>query len=176
MRHWFLLLVAGIVAVLGGVIALLNPVAATITATTIVAWLFLFMGSLQVIAAFGTMGMWTRIWTAALGALAIVIGGWILTNPIAGTLVLTWTIGVLFLVEGIVKLVLAFVARQSPYFWAMLLSGAVSVVLGGMILGRFPETALTIPGILMAVDLISTGVALVALALHLKGARGAAQA
>jgi uncharacterized membrane protein HdeD (DUF308 family) len=176
MKHWFLLLVAGLVAVLGGVIALLNPVAATITATTIVAWLFLFMGALQVVAAFGTMGMWTRIWTAALGALAIVIGGWILTNPIAGTLVLTWTIGVLFLVEGIVKLVLAFVARQSPYFWAMLLSGAVSVVLGGMILGRFPETALTIPGILMAVDLISTGVALVALALHLKGARGAAQA
>ncbi len=176
MKHWFLLLVAGLIAVAGGVLALVNPIAATITATTIVAWLFLFMGSLQVIAAFGTMGMWTRIWTAALGALAIVIGGWILTNPIAGTLVLTWTIGVLFLVEGIVKLVLAFVARQSPYFWAMLLSGAVSVVLGGMILGRFPETALTIPGILMAVDLISTGVALVALALHLKGARGAAQA
>jgi uncharacterized membrane protein HdeD (DUF308 family) len=75
-----------------------------------------------------------------------------------------------------VKLVLAFAARQSPYFWAMLLSGAVSVVLGGMILSRFPETALTIPGILMAVDLISTGVALVALALHLKGARGTAQA
>lgn len=176
MKHWFLLLVAGIVAVAGGLLALFNPVAATITATTIVAWLFLFMGALQVVAAFGTMGMWTRIWTAALGALAIVIGGWILTNPIAGTMVLTWTIGVLFLVEGIVKLVLAFVARQSPYFWAMLLSGAVSVVLGGMILGRFPETALTIPGILMAVDLISTGVALVALALHLKGAKGTAQA
>ncbi len=175
MKHWFLLLVAGIVAVAGGLLALLNPVAATITATTIVAWLFLFMGSLQVIAALGNMSMGTRIWTAALGALAIVIGGWILTNPIAGTMVLTWTIGVLFLVEGIVKLVLAFVTRRSPYFWAMLLSGAVSVVLGGMILGRFPETALTIPGILMAVDLISTGVALVALALHLKGARGTAQ-
>jgi uncharacterized membrane protein HdeD (DUF308 family) len=176
MKHWLLLLVAGLVAVAGGVLALFNPVAATITATTIVAWLFLFMGSLQIVAAFGTMSMSTRIWTAALGALAIVIGGWILSNPLAGTLVLTWTIGVLFLVEGIVKLVLAFAARQSPYFWAMLLSGAVSVILGGMILGRFPQTALTIPGILMAVDLISTGVALVALALHLKGARGTAQA
>jgi uncharacterized membrane protein HdeD (DUF308 family) len=174
MKHWFLLLVAGLIAVAGGVLALVNPIAATITATTIVAWLFLFMGALQIVAAFGTMALSTRIWTAALGALAIVIGGWILSNPLAGTLVLTWTIGVLFLVEGIVKLVLAFAARQSPYFWAMLLSGAVSVVLGGMILSRFPETALTIPGILMAVDLISTGVALVALALHLKSARGTA--
>lgn len=176
MKHWFLLLGAGVVAVAGGLVALINPVAATIAATTIVAWLFLFMGALQIVAAFGSMGLWTRIWTAALGALAIVIGGWILTHPIAGTMVLTWTIGVLFLVEGIVKLVLAFVARQSPYFWAMLLSGAVSVILGGMILGRFPQAALTVPGILMAVDLISTGVALVVLALHVKAARGGASA
>jgi membrane protein HdeD len=170
MKHWFLLLLGGIIAIAGGVLALFNPIAATITATTIVAWLFLFMGATQVIAAFGQMSLGTRIWTAALGALAIVIGGWILTNPIAGTLALTWTIGVLFLVEGIVKLVLAFVTRGSPYFWAMLLSGAVSVVLGGMILSRFPESAIAVPGILLAVDLISTGAALVALALHLRGA------
>jgi uncharacterized membrane protein HdeD (DUF308 family) len=176
MKHWFILLIAGIAAVAGGVLALFNPIAATITATTIVAWMFLFMGAMQIVAAFGEMGLGTRIWTAALGALAIVIGGWILTNPIAGTLALTWTIGVLFLVEGIVKLVLAFVTRRSPYFWAMLLSGAISVVLGGMILGRFPATALTIPGILLAVDLISTGVALVALGMHMKGAKGMAPA
>lgn len=176
MKHWFILLIAGIAAIAGGVFALLNPIAATITATTVVAWMFLFMGAMQIVAALGNMGLGTRIWTAALGALAIVIGGWILTNPIAGTLALTWTIGVLFLVEGIVKLVLAFVTRQSPYFWAMLLSGAISVILGGMILGRFPATALTIPGILLAVDLISTGVALVALALHMKRGSGAVTA
>jgi membrane protein HdeD len=168
MKHWFLLLLGGLIATAGGVLALFNPIAATITATTIVAWLFLFMGATQVVAAFGQMGLGTRIWTAALGALAIAIGGWILTNPIAGTLALTWTIGILFLVEGIVKLVLAFVTRGSPYFWAMLLSGAISVLLGGMILSRFPESAIAVPGILLAVDLISTGVALIALAFHLK--------
>lgn len=176
MKHWFILLIAGIAAVAGGVLALFNPIAATITATTIVAWLFLFMGAMQVVAAFGEMGMGTRIWTAALGALAIAIGGWILTNPIAGTLALTWTIGILFVVEGIVKLVLAFVARRSPYFWVMLLSGALSVVLGGMVLAGFPATALTIPGILLAVDLISTGVTMVALALHMRSAKGTVQA
>lgn len=176
MKHWVILLLAGVAAVAGGILALFNPIAATLTATTIVAWMFLFMGAMQIVAAFGTMGLATRIWTAALGALAIAIGGWILTNPIAGTLALTWTIGVLFVVEGIVKLVLAFAVRQSPYFWAMLLSGAISVILGGMILARFPATALTIPGILLAVDLISTGVTMVGLALHLRGTRGTAQA
>lgn len=173
MKHWFLLLTAGIVAVVGGALALFNPVAATITATTIVAWLFLIMGSMQIVAAFGEMGTGARIWTVLLGVLAIAIGGWILNNPVAGTLALTWTIGVLFLGEGIVKLVLAFVTRTSPFFFALLLSGAVSVLLGGMVLSRFPGSAMTVPGLLLAVDLISTGVALVALALHVKRAASA---
>jgi membrane protein HdeD len=171
MKHWFLLLVAGVVAVVGGILALFNPIAATLTATTIVAWLFLLMGALQIVAAFGDMRTGARIWTAALGALAIFIGGWILSNPIAGTMALTWTIGLLFFIEGVVKLVLAFSTRGTPYFWALLLSGAVSVLLGGMILARFPESALTFPGILLAIDLISTGVSMVALALHFKGRR-----
>jgi uncharacterized membrane protein HdeD (DUF308 family) len=82
---------------------------------------------------------------------------------------LTWTIGLLFLIEGIVKLVLAFATRGSQYFWILLLSGAISVLLGGMILGNFPQSAMTIPGILLAVDLISTGASMVALALHFRG-------
>ncbi len=169
MKHWFLLLLAGLVAVAGGIFALMNPVVATFTATTIVAWLFIVMGALQIIAAFGDLGLGARIWTALLGILAVMIGYWILQNPIAGTLALTWVIGLLFMVEGIVKIVLAFATRGTPYFWALLLSGAVSVLLAGMILARFPASALTIPGILLAIDLISTGVSMVALALHFKG-------
>lgn len=168
MKHWFLLLLAGIVATAGGIFALFNPVEATFAATTIVAWLFIIMGVLQIVAAFGDMTVSARLWTALLGILAIVIGIWILGNPIAGSMALTWTIGLLFLVEGIVKLVLSFATRGSPYFWMLLLSGAVSVLLGGMILANFPASALTIPGILLAIDLISTGVSMVALSLHLK--------
>jgi uncharacterized membrane protein HdeD (DUF308 family) len=134
-----------------------------------VAWLFLIMGAMQIIAAFGAMSTGARIWTAALGALAIFIGGWILSNPIAGTLALTWTIGLLFFIEGVVKLVLAFAARGSQFFWIVLLSGVVSVLLGGMILANFPQSALTIPGILLAIDLISTGMSMAALGLHFRG-------
>ncbi len=169
MKNWFLLLVAGLIAVAGGIFALFNPLAATFTATRIVAWLFLIMGALQIVAAFGDLGIGARLWTALLGILAIIIGLWIMGNPVAGTLALTWTIGLLFVVEGVVKLVLSFATRGSPYFWALLLSGAVSVILGGMILSNFPQSALTIPGILLAIDLISTGVSMVALALHFKG-------
>ncbi|MCA3526035.1 MAG: DUF308 domain-containing protein, partial [Rhodobacter sp.] len=102
MKHWVLLLLAGLVAILGGLFALFNPVEATFAATRIVAFIFILMGALQIVAAFGDLGLGARIWTAALGALAIVIGVWIIGNPIEGTMVLTWTIGLLFMVEGIV--------------------------------------------------------------------------
>jgi uncharacterized membrane protein HdeD (DUF308 family) len=151
MKHWFILLLAGLVAILGGLFALFNPIGATFAATRIVAFIFIFMGALQIV--------------------AIVIGVWIIGNPIEGTMVLTWTIGLLFLVEGIVKIVLAFAARGTGYFWMLLLTGAVSVLLAGMILSRYPASALTIPGILLAVDLISTGVAMAALALHFRSRR-----
>jgi uncharacterized membrane protein HdeD (DUF308 family) len=61
------------------------------------------------------------------------------------------------------------VTRPSPYFWAVFLSGAISLLLAVMILANFPQSAMTIPGILLAVDLISTGAGMVALALHLRG-------
>ncbi|MCA3440846.1 MAG: DUF308 domain-containing protein [Rhodobacter sp.] len=171
MKHWVLLLLAGLVAILGGLFALFNPIEATFAATRIVAVIFIIMGALQIVAAFGDLGLGARIWTAALGALAIVIGVWIIGNPIEGTMVLTWTIGLLFLVEGVVKIVLAFAARGTGYFWMLLLTGAVSVLLAGMILSRYPASALTVPGILLAVDLISTGVAMAVLALHFRSRR-----
>lgn len=173
MKNWFLLLLAGLVAIMGGIFALFNPVGATFAATRIVAWIFIIMGVLQIVAAFGDLGLGARIWTALLGALALVIGFWIISNPVGGTMALTWTIGLLFLVEGIVKIVLAFAARGTGFFWMLLLTGAVSVLLAGMILSRFPASALTIPGILLAVDLISTGVAMAVLALHFKARRTA---
>jgi len=172
-KNWLILLVAGLVAVAGGIFALLNPIAATFAATTIVAWVFIIAGGLQIVAAFGDLGTGARIWTAVLGAVAIVIGVWILNNPIQGTLALTWIIGLLFLLEGVVKIVLAFSARGTGFFWVLLLTGAVSVLLAGIILSRFPESALTIPGILLAIDLISTGTTVALLALHLRNRKTA---
>lgn len=169
MKHWLVLIIAGLIALAGGIFALFNPIAATLTAVTLAAWLFIITGVMMIVAAFGDMSIGSRIWTGILGVLGILIGIWILGNPAAGTLALTWTIAILFLAEGIVKLVLAFNTRGTGFFWILLLSGVVSVLLGGMILSRFPASALTIPGILLAVELISTGISLLAFGMHTKG-------
>lgn len=173
MKQWYLLFAAGLIAVVGGVFALFNPMEATLAATRILAWVFIIAGALQIVAVFGDLDLRARIWTTLLGALAIGIGLWIMGNPVGGAVALTWTIGLLFLLEGVVKIVLAFAARGIAFFWTLLLTGAVSVLLAGVILARFPASALAVPGILLAIDLISTGAAVMALALHFKTPRTA---
>jgi uncharacterized membrane protein HdeD (DUF308 family) len=174
MRHWYLLLAAGALAILGGIVALLNPLAATLTATVLAAWVFIFVGGLSVLAVFSDISVGRKIWTVLLGLLAIFVGVNILGEPLKGVLLLTWVVAILFLAEGIVKIVMSFSLRDTPYFWMVLLSGAISALLGFMVLSNFPASAASILGILLAVDLISTGAGMVALALHGRGSPRAA--
>jgi uncharacterized membrane protein HdeD (DUF308 family) len=76
--------------------------------------------------------------------------------------------GIFFLATGVTKIFLSFGLRGTGYLWVVLLSGIVSVVLGIMVLSNFPYSAATILGILLAVELISTGIANIALALRLR--------
>lgn len=176
MKYWYLLFLAGALAVFGGIIALLNPLAATLAATKLAALMFILVGAITLFAAGGNISWGHRLWTVLLGILTIVLGVSILGNPLEGVLTLTLIVAVLFLVEGLIKIVLSFGARGTPYFWMLLLTGVVSLVLAVMILSNFPESAVAILGILLAVDLLSTGVSMMALSLHAKGGRAVASA
>jgi uncharacterized membrane protein HdeD (DUF308 family) len=172
MKSWIWLMIAGVVALVAGVLALANPLAATITALVLAAWGFIAVGATELIGTFLAEGWKAKVWSLLLGVVFIMIGTWLLGNPVAGVLKLTWVVAVLFAASGITKVILAFGARQTPYFWALLLSGVVSLVLAFMILSNFPYSAVTILGILLAVELISSGVANIALSLRVKDLAG----
>lgn len=168
MSNWILWLFIGAIAVIGGIFALLNPLVATLAAEQLAGWLFLVVGILQVIAGFREEGWGAKLWVLLLGVLAIVLGVALLGNPLAGILALTTVAAVLFLAGGLTKIVLAFSLEDRSYFWPILLSGAVSVILAIMIFANFPQSAAVLLGVLLGVDLISNGVAVIAMALALR--------
>ena len=168
MNTWLFWLFIGVIAILGGVFALLNPLAATFAAEQIAGWLFLFVGVLQVIAGFREEGWSAKIWPILLGLAAVFLGVSLLTNPLAGILALTTVAAIMFLVGGILKIVLAFSLEDRSYFWLIVISGALSVLLAIMVFANFPQSAAILLGVLLGVDLISNGVALVAMALVLR--------
>lgn len=165
MTNRVLWIIMALLAIAGGVFALLNPFAASLAATTIAAWLFLIFGVLELIAGFRVPGAGAKIWTLLMGALAIYLGITILGHPLKGMVTLTIMVGILFMAGGITKIILAFSLEDRRYFWPILLSGVVSAILAVMVFTNFPQSAAVVLGILLGVELLSDGVWSLAMAL-----------
>jgi uncharacterized membrane protein HdeD (DUF308 family) len=168
MTNWILWLLIGVITILGGIFALANPFAATLAATTLAAWVFIITGVMQVVGVFQTEGWGARIWGLILALAFLWLGISILGNPLQGVISLTLVAGLMFIATGIAKIIFAFRIRGSGYFVWAILSGLVSLVLGIMVFTNFPYSAAVVLGILLAVELISSGVTLVTFALLLR--------
>lgn len=163
-------LTIGALALLGGLIALIFPFFASLAATGTVGATFLFLGVIGLYAALADSGLRDRLWLGLFALLQLVLGIWILANPLAGLISLTVMLGILFLVTGILRLIWAYRLGQDTGrgFWILLLSGLVSAGLGLWVLLFPAQTAPVLLGTLIAIELLSAGAALIALGLALK--------
>lgn len=168
MKNWLLWLIVGLISILGGVLALTNPLKASLTAEQFAAWAFLLAGVLQMFSAWKAAGWGAKIWAAVVGAAGLFVGISLLSHPLSGLLSLTLLVAILFFVTGLAKIMVSFSLRSTPTFLPVLISGIISVILAVMIFSNFPASAITILGVLLAIELISNGISLVALALHRK--------
>jgi uncharacterized membrane protein HdeD (DUF308 family) len=172
-QHWKLYLIEGIVLVVLGVAAILLPPLATLTVTLIFGWLFLLSGILGLITTFWMRqapGFWWSLVSAALG---IVVGAWLLAAPVAGAVSLTLLLIVFFIIEGVASIMFALDHKREltgQWGW-MLASGIVDLVLATMIFAGLPSTAAWAIGLLVGINLVFGGAALITMAL---GARNAA--
>jgi len=78
-------------------------------------------------------------------------------QPVASALILTYVLGLLLLISGIVRILLG-ISHWREAGWIMLLSGAFGVLAGLVILTGFPATGLWVLGFLLGIDLISHGI------------------
>jgi len=166
-EHWVLFLVEGIVLVLLGLAAIALPLIATIALTIIIGWLFLISGIVGLITTFWMRhapGFWWSLLSALVGIGAgIVLLAW----PISGSISLTLVLIAFFVVEGIVTIMYAIDHRgQSSARWGwMLVSGVVDLILAAIIFSGLPGTALWALGLLVGINLLFGGSALIAMAL-----------
>ncbi|PIE16964.1 MAG: hypothetical protein CSA68_00535 [Rhodobacterales bacterium] len=168
MSYWFLWMLAGIVSLIGGVVALANPLAATLTAEQLAGWMFLAVGVLTLLSAFRDQGWGGRLLTIFLGLAILLFGIGLVANPVAGVLSLTYMAALIMLVLGILRLALAFSTHISPLRWMLGLSGLVSLALGIMIFANWPQSATVVLGLFLAIELISNGISLIFLSLMRK--------
>ncbi len=167
-RDWVLFLIEGIVLLILGFLAILIPPIATLAVTIFLGWLFLISGVVGLLTTFGARhapGFW---WSLLSAALAIAAGVVLLAWPVSGAVSLTLVLIVFFLVEGIASIMYALEHRQqlSGRWGWMLASGIVDLILAAMIFTGLPGTAAWALGLLVGINMIFGGSALVAMALH----------
>jgi uncharacterized membrane protein HdeD (DUF308 family) len=97
--------------------------------------------------------------------LTLLVGIWLIVEPHNGTLTLTLVLGIYFLFMGLTRITIAFIARGEPNAGLLGLSGAAGLVIGILVLAKFPSSADWAIGLLVGIDLIFAGWTLTSVAL-----------
>jgi uncharacterized membrane protein HdeD (DUF308 family) len=165
--HWKLFLIEGIVLVLLGIAAILVPPIATLAFELVIGWLFLISGVVGLITTFymrNAPGFWWSLLSAVVGiAAGLVLLRW----PLSGTLSLTFVLIAFFVIEGILTIMYAIDHRNqlsSRWGW-MLASGVVDLILAGIIFAGLPESATWALGLLIGINLVFGGTAMIGMAM-----------
>jgi uncharacterized membrane protein HdeD (DUF308 family) len=167
-EHWVLFLVEGIVLLVLGLAAIAIPQVATLAVEILVGWLFLLSGILGLIMTFmmrHAPGFWWSLISALIG---IAAGLSLLISPVAGALSLTLILIIFFIIEGAASIMFALDhKRELSGRWGwMVASGLVDLILAAAVFVMLPGAAAWVIGLLVGINLVFGGVALIGMALH----------
>jgi uncharacterized membrane protein HdeD (DUF308 family) len=176
-EHWMLFLVEGIILVILGLAAIIVPPLATLAVAIFIGWLFLISGIVGLVTTFWMRhapGFWWSLLSAVLGIVAGIV---LISSPVSGAISLTLVLIVFFVIEGVASIMFALEhKRELSGRWGwMLASGIVDLVLAAIIFAGLPLSAAWAIGLLVGINLVFGGSALVAMALHARSpdSRGA---
>ncbi len=167
-RHWVLFLCEGIALVILGLLAVLAPVIASVAATVFFGWILLLSGIVGLIATLRARQAPGFTWSLLSALVGIVAGVLLLVWPLLGTLSLTAVLIAFLLLEGGVSIMYALEhksALSGRWGW-MLASGIADVILGLLLFIGLPGTALWALGLLVGINLLFGGWALILMALQ----------
>src|SRR5579863_8004613 len=132
----------GAVYVVAGLIALGSVVTATVATVFLVGIMMVIAGVAEIVNAFQIKTWGKFLLWLLLGALYIVAGFLTFENPLLAAAVLTLLLGAALVVSGIMRMILAFsMMRGTPWIW-VLLSGAVTFLIGLVIIVHWPVASL----------------------------------
>jgi uncharacterized membrane protein HdeD (DUF308 family) len=158
----------GVIYVIVGLIALGSVVMATAASVLIVGIMMVIAGVAEVINAFQIKTWGSFLLWLLLGALYIFAGLVAFQNPLLAAAILTLMLGTALVVSGFMRMILAFNLKEgTPWIWVAL-SGVVTLLLGLMILTRWPVSSLYVLGLFLGIDLVIAGAGWIGIGLGLR--------
>lgn len=161
-RGWKWLMFSGILALIGGVVAIMVPAVASVAVGLFIGWMLLFGGVFLLVGAISARGTGSHsLLRGFYAVLCVVAGIYLLVAPLHGTFTLTVILAAWFFAIGIVRVVGWFSARGTPGAGMVGINGALSLILGLLIAVNLPSSADWAIGLLVGVDFLFYGFAAV---------------
>jgi len=166
--HWGWVIALGILIGAIGILAIVRAQMATTIAVGFLGAITLVSGVSILLFAFVTGGYWTDFLIHVIWAALVVLAGvMLLIRPMMGAQALTMLIAIYFLAEGVAIITFAFASHVED-IWSYLTQGAISILLGGMLIVGWPITGLWAIGTFVGIDLLFKGWMIIALGLGLR--------
>jgi uncharacterized membrane protein HdeD (DUF308 family) len=166
---WGWIVALGVVSMIAGVIALGSVVWATAWAVLIIGAVMVVEGLSEIIAAFNVKSWGKAAFWILLGLLYVAAGIICFWRPFEAATILTLFLGAALVVGGVVRMFLAWHMREAgkPWGW-VLVSGILSLLLGLIIIAKWPYSSFYTLGIFMGIDLLFIGSGWIAVGMALK--------
>jgi uncharacterized membrane protein HdeD (DUF308 family) len=166
-HHWQLFLTQGVIMTILGVLAVIWPQISTVAVDVYVGWLFLLSGVVGLATMFLAQDVQAFLWLLLTAALSLFVGIVLLWHPVEGAVSLTLVLIAFFIVEGIFQIAASISYRDVfPDSWGwMLASGIADLILAALIIKGWPSTAGWALGLIVGVNLVTSGAAIIMVAL-----------
>jgi len=135
-----------------------EPRIAGLAIAILVGWVLVFGGGAHLIAAFSGGGAGRVIWQIILGIVYLIGGIYFLMHPLLGLGTLTLLLAGIILAGGVLELVAYFRTRNEGASGWLLLNGLIALLLGGLIWFHWPSISVWAIGILVGINLLTTGI------------------
>jgi uncharacterized membrane protein HdeD (DUF308 family) len=174
-EHSGLFLTEGIILLVLGIAAIILPQFATLAVEILIGWVLLASGVVGLISSFRMRRAPGFGWSLFSAALGVAAGLVLLLWPLSGAFSLTLILTLFLVLEGIASIMLALSHRRgfSARWGLMLVSGVVDLILGAIVFIGLPGTVVWAIGLLVGINLVFGGSALISMALQARAAPSA---
>lgn len=164
---WVITLSTGLVGL--GILAILLPTMASAVFTSVIGWITLLSGGLQILQAFQARPLRGLGLNLGVGIFYAIAGLYIVFNLAMVKAVLTLAFGVLFMAEGVLTTFMAFSYRAGRSMsWFVAINGIITLILGILVINRWPFGALWLIGLYLGISLLLSGASLLGAALAVR--------
>lgn len=155
----------GILFIALGMIGIAGQTLFSFVTINVLGAFLIFGGAIQFAHALQSKGWKSVSIQVILAILYVAAGIYTWAFPIPALEAITLWLAAIFFVTGFLRLISAFQHRHfREWFW-LVLSSAISVLMGMLIMNGYPESSLWLPGLLIAIELLLQGWSLLFLGL-----------